>query len=151
MATKETLMARTTQEGDCLCWTGHINRSGYGSVWHDGQNRDVHRVSFALHHGDIPAGMHVMHRCDNRRCINPAHLCLGTRQDNMTDMLNKGRHRCSHGIAHHNAKLTPEIAAEIRRRFVGYCRRNGARALSREFGVTPAAVLCVLKGATWAA
>lgn len=149
MATKESLMARTIQVGDCIEWTGHINHSGYGSVWHNGKNRDVHRVSCELHHGPIPAGFHVMHTCDNRRCINPDHIRAATRKENMTDMFRKNRQRFSSGSNHHAAKLSNEAAAQIRSRYVPYSRINGSMALSREFGVSQATVHACIRGETW--
>lgn len=149
MATKESLMSRTIQAGDCLEWTGHISRSGYGLVWHDGKNRIVHRVSCELHHGPIPAGFHVMHTCDNRRCINPEHLRAATRQENMADMFQKNRHRVPSGTEHHAAKLSPEVAAQIRSRYVPYSRIHGSMALAREFGVSQAAVHTCIRGETW--
>jgi len=149
MATKESIMTRTVLEGDCIVWDRHINRSGYGSVWHNGKNQDVHRVSYELHHGPIPEGMHVMHKCDNRPCINPVHLKLGTRHENMMDMFLKDRHRAPFGVAHHNAKLTPEIASAIKARFVPYSRVDGSSALAREFSVSQAAVYSVISGGTW--
>ena len=151
MTTKERFIERTQPDGDCIVWLGHINRSGYGSVWHEGKNRDAHRVSYELHVGPIPDGAHIMHKCDNRRCVNPLHLRAGTRHENMMDMFIKGRARRVSGVVHHNAKLCPEIVAEIRRRYTPYHRVNGSMAMAREFGVTQSAVYSALRGNTWAA
>lgn len=149
MTTKEILMSKTVRDGDCLVWTKHVNKSGYGSVWHNGKNRDVHRVSYELHHGEIPDGMRILHSCDNRPCINPDHLSPGTQKQNMDDMAMRGRDKKVSGVTHHYAKLSPEIAAEIRRRYKPYCRKNSSCALAREFGVSQMSVWALLKGETW--
>lgn len=75
----------------CIEAEGATNNSGYVSVWHDGRRMGAHRAAYIQAHGAIPEGMHVMHSCDNRRCINPEHLSVGTRSDNMQDCANKGR------------------------------------------------------------
>ncbi|WP_051305073.1 HNH endonuclease signature motif containing protein [Chitinilyticum litopenaei] len=149
MATIESLLRKTTPAGDCQEWAGYIAKSGYGLVWHSGKTRQVHRVSYELHKGPITDGLHVMHICDNRKCINPGHLVLGTRADNMADMIAKKRDVKAKGVSHPNAKLSPEIAAEIRRRYIPYDRTNGSSALSREFGVSQGAVYACIRGVTW--
>ncbi|MEW2177163.1 HNH endonuclease signature motif containing protein [Streptomyces sp. NPDC005406] len=78
----------------CWLWTGGLSDTGYGS-FKDDQKRSMgaHRFSYQLHYDSIAEGMHVMHSCDTPACVNPHHLSLGTRQDNMRDMLAKGRGR----------------------------------------------------------
>ena len=142
-------MRSSVPNGDCIEFTGHICNSGYGLVWHDGKNRLAHRVSFELHNAPIMPGQHVMHACDNRKCINPLHLVLGTRSENMVDKESKGRGNHAAGTRHHNAKLTPAIAAEIRRRYKPYDKQNGSSALAREFGLSQPAVHAAIRGATW--
>ncbi|WP_081075214.1 HNH endonuclease signature motif containing protein [Burkholderia multivorans] len=151
MATIDSLMRRTIKAGECLEFTGHICKAGYGLVWHEGKNRLAHRVSFELHRGPITGTQDVMHSCDNRKCINPAHLNLGSRRDNMHDMITKGRARKCRGEAHPVAKLTAGAVDQIRARYKRYSRTDGAPALAREFGVSPDAILAVIAGRSWAA
>ena len=78
--------------GPCVEAKGAPNNAGYCSVWHNGKRMGAHRAAWMeANNADIPKGLHIMHSCDNRRCVNPAHLSLGTRHDNMRDCAAKGR------------------------------------------------------------
>ena len=81
----------------CWEWAGYKNHHGYGRmlVRRDGKNRllAVHRLAYQAWVGEIPADKIVMHTCDNRCCINPEHLRVGTQGDNMRDMVSRGRYR----------------------------------------------------------
>lgn len=81
-------------EDACWLWMGSCPelRGGYGQFKLNGKNPFAHRLSYEIACGEIPPGMFVCHTCDNRRCVRPSHLFLGTHQDNMTDCLNKDRY-----------------------------------------------------------
>lgn len=75
----------------CWPWMACRNRHGYGKVGVGGISVTAHRAVWELANGPIPAGLHVLHRCDNPPCVNPAHLFLGTNADNVEDKVRKGR------------------------------------------------------------
>ena len=84
----------TKADGGCWNFRG-TDRQGYSELRVTTRTADPkeysHRLSYMLHHGAIPDGLHVLHSCDNRRCVNPAHLSLGTNVDNIADKVAKGR------------------------------------------------------------
>jgi len=89
--TKESFEAKIEKTETCWNWLGSVNNSGYGFIrWH-GERYGVHRLSYELFIGNIPDGLFALHKCDNRKCVNPDHLWLGTQSDNLKDMYNKGR------------------------------------------------------------
>ncbi len=76
----------------CWNWVGTIRTDGYGFFSWNKKNHRAHRLSWLLFRGSIPKGLDVLHTCDVRRCVNPAHLFLGTDKDNHRDKAAKGRH-----------------------------------------------------------
>lgn len=87
------LLAQTIKrDGEgCWEWTGYT-KNGYGVISLNDAHAYLHRLSWRLHRGPIPEGLSVLHRCDNKRCVRPDHLFVGTQQDNVDDMHAKERH-----------------------------------------------------------
>jgi hypothetical protein len=101
---------------DCWNWLAGINQSGYGLFGLTNKSERAHRVAWMLTNGDIPGGLYICHHCDNRLCCNPAHCFLGTHDDNMKDMVQKGRanHLGFPGSYNGRARLTEKQVLEIR-------------------------------------
>lgn len=141
-------------EGECWWWRGCLTYSGYGQIKNSGKMVRSHRLSYELHHpltkpiDDIK--LCVLHSCDNPKCVNPAHLSLGTHQDNMTDMANKGRATgASHpGEKNPNSKLNEQQVIEIRNRYA-----NGGitlKQLSNEYGGSITTISSIITRKRWA-
>lgn len=98
---------------ECWPWIAYRNDHGYGIMYWTGRRRRASHVAYLLAHGSIPAGLWVLHKCDNPACVNPAHLFPGNCKANNTDMMLKGRH--SNGLR--KASSNPETVRLIRARY----------------------------------
>lgn len=137
----------------CWEWQGCVQSNGYGRVRVNGRTEYAHRVSYIAHHGEIPEGVDVCHKCDNRRCCNPAHLFIGSRFDNMQDAKKKGRISCGEthaaficGEKGSGAKLTLNQVIAIRR---AYQSGAATRDLANISMVSIDNIRSIIRGKTW--
>lgn len=132
----------------CWEWFGEFGHGGYGKYRPASTQQKVikaHRQAWIWIHGSIPAGKLVLHRCDNRKCVRPGHLFVGTHAENMADMLAKGR--SAYGERGGHAVLTEAQMQDVYRD-VKY-RGKSERETARRFGVTRGAVQGIVNLKTW--
>lgn len=145
---------KVNPDSGCWEWIGATDgRKGYGQIYFNGRTARASRVAWLLYKGMIPDGSHVCHLCDNPACVNPNHLFLGSRSDNMRDCVEKGRHgsvtrpeRRPRGSGHYLAKLSEHMVIEARRLF-----REGVNCadLSSRYGIDDSTVRRALTGEGW--
>lgn len=150
---------RRGKPDDCWEWQGALTSSGYGNLsWH-GQHVQAHRMAYMLSLGGVSpqTGFRqmgraktykrfVLHKCDNRKCCNPAHLFLGSMRTNQLDAYAKGR-KAQPRSEHVNAKLTTEQVRDIRRRYdAGEAKQIP---LAQEFGVSQRTISLIVRRETY--
>ena len=130
---KARLLART-EVMPSGCW--HHD----GNIIYLGKYMKTHRASWLVHRGPIPEGLCILHRCDNRRCVNPEHLWLGTKTDNMADMVTKGRNARSSKLSVDDVRKIKALLAE----------GNSCGAIARQFNVSESHVSAIKHGRCYA-
>ena len=138
------------EPGRCWEWSRSHNGQGYGTLRIEGKTVYAHRLSFELAGGVIPAGLDVLHSCDNPRCINPEHLSAGTRSQNMADCHARGRSRIPtprmKGESNGSAKLTKSKVAVIRE---GLASGVSQWQMAKRFGVSQSLISKINKEVIW--
>lgn len=146
------LLARSIPEPNTGCWLWEgatldmprrNSTPGYGTISVDNEGWTTHRLSWLLHRAPIPTGMHVLHKCDTRPCVNPDHLFLGDARANALDMVRKGRWNGAHGVTHPDAKLSAADVQEIR------IAPGLQREIASRFGVVRSTVSSIRSGKRW--
>ena len=131
----------TPQRGDgCWLWQGSM-WGKYGRLYKGRKVILAHRYSYEAHVGPIPSGMVVRHTCDTPRCVNPAHLILGTLADNNRDAVERGR--TARGESNGKTTITEAQAIEIK------ADTRTLHEIAREYGVSHSTVWNIRKGITW--
>lgn len=127
--------AKVDRRGRDDCWEWLASRDSRGYGWFRVGSRSIraHRVSWELHFGEIPDGKLVLHRCNNPSCVNPYHLYLGSRSDNMRDAVQAGLHR----------KVNNEDVKEIQRLLAS---GESQRSIAKLFGVCQYVIFSIVKG-----
>lgn len=150
-STKCNLMGSITKrKTGCWEWNGILGIHGYAYTtdYQTNKRTHAHRVSYENFKGSIPSGLYVCHHCDNRKCINPEHLFVGTATENMQDAKQKNRLRCnpSKGSKNGHAKLDEEKVREIKQKIASGIR---CTVIAREYGVGSTIIYRIKDGTGW--
>ena len=128
----------------CRVWEGTTTKAGYGVL----AGKYVHRMVYERERGTIQNGLHVLHVCDVPSCVNPAHMFLGTQQDNNNDKLSKGRAKggSMKGVSHPSVKLSDDDVRSIREEY-----KQGLTqvALAKKYGIGQAQVSSIVRREYW--
>lgn len=137
---------------ECIPTSNPTDQFGYGRVWFESTRTRAHRKAYCIAQGvslSSIKGMIVRHKCDNPSCVNPAHLIIGTHQDNMTDKVQRNRQWKPTGTQHHLVKLTEDDVRYIHSNTIKGSRDKGTRAMGRRFHVDNTTICLILKGKNW--
>lgn len=141
------IMRRTVpNDSGCIEWQGATGKKGHGRINYGGRLYSPHCVIWVAHHGQIPSGQLVCHKCDNPRCVNIEHLFLGSFSDNVRDMIAKGRNSQKRGAQHKLATHTDADAIRVRELWLQGWSQREIVAIS---GCARAFIMKVLSGEIW--
>lgn len=135
----------------CWGWNKFTNKDGYGSLTLNRKSQLAHRVMYYLVFGEFDNYLSVCHKCDNPKCINPYHLFLGTKSDNMKDCFDKGRSKIKpvsfKGSNNPMSKLTHHEAMEIRK--VSLSGNISQKTIADNYGISQSQVSLIKLGKLW--
>lgn len=144
----EKLLKKVSKSANgCWNWIGAKAGNGYGNIVNKTYQGYAHRLFFALYKGKIPAGMLVCHTCDNRSCVNPEHLFLGTHNDNTQDMMKKGRFNPPVGERMARVKLNANEVLKIREKYKS--GQYTQSVLADVYGVSRSNISFIITGKKW--
>lgn len=124
---------------NCWLWTASLRgKTGYGAFRYKGKTYDTHRFVWFLEHGTFPKEL-VLHKCDNKKCVNPNHLYLGSHKDNTRDSMEAGSHHLPSPVR----KYSQDLIEEIRSKYVKGV--YGCKKLSKEFGIDHSYIARIVK------
>lgn len=126
---------------DCWEWQGATTPGGYGKIFYRGRLECTHRLAWLLVYGEIPKNLLVCHHCDNRLCINPNHLFVGTHKDNTQDCIRKRR------FPQNGIKLTPQIVRTIIAKYAN--KEANQYDLAKEFQTSQSHISLIVNGQRW--
>ena len=142
----ERFWSKVNKTSTCWLWTAGVSKDGYGKYWYNKKNIRAHRYSYMVSKSEIADGLVVRHTCDVRLCVNPKHLLLGTVQDNIDDMIERGRRKVNNGEHHGNNRLTNDDIYEIKI-LRGFDFTNIE--LAKRFQVSDSLISLILSGKRW--
>jgi len=140
------LRALCKKETDCcILWPNGTDTGGYPAIRIGATKHSGHRLVYEWCNGEIPAGLSVLHSCDNPKCVNPRHLSVGTQKENLKQMLTRGRADClrRRGDLHPLAELTWEAVREIR------ASTLNRKELAIKFGISVTHVGAIQRNEKW--
>ncbi len=136
--------ALDSETDDCIIWPWSTDESGYGRIWTDGRNRNIHALVCIQAHGPCPDGLEAAHSCGRPSCANPRHLRWATRMENARDRV---RHQTTtRGELNHHAKLTWYAVHCIRSL---HAAGHSPKDLAASFGVAPSTMGQILRRESW--
>jgi hypothetical protein len=118
---------------DCWEWQACKNKHGYGEFFFNGRRHGAHRVAYQLTYGDFDQNLVCCHKCDNTSCVNPKHLFLGTQQDNVDDMMKKGRKKLATHCIHGHEYTEANTMRYSNRRTCKTCHNRRSRISMRKY------------------
>ncbi len=133
-------------DDECWEWKASFRNAGYGAFKIGDKVFDVHRFSWEIENRrPVPDGKIICHTCDNKKCVNPAHLFLGTHKENTQDMLKKGRDNYAKGEKAGASKLNTKQVKEIREKH----KKHSLSKLAKEYKVNKRTIIQIIKRETW--
>ena len=136
-------------KGDfCWTWTGGKYYNGYGQFYEGPNKICAHRFSYKIFKGSIPSGKLVLHKCDNRQCVNPDHLFIGTQKDNILDMVKKGRRVHSSRVGENNGRtvLKEKDIVKIRK---DYKSGVSVKNICKSYKLSETQIYRIIKKQSW--